>query len=147
MQYGITLDDGLETARQMVANGIDGIEVSVGVGAPMQVVKEGETERAYFREKAAAVKREVTVPVIAVGGIRSLQAARDIVESGDADLIAMCRPFIREPDLVARWQRGDERPARCISCTRCFGIAVKGQPLGCEEERCEKPAGSSSGTT
>ena len=137
---GLTLDDGLETARQMVANSIDAVEVSVGVGASMRVVKEGEMERAYFRENAAAVKCEVTVPVIAVGGIRSLQTARDIVGSSDADLIAMCRPFIREPGLIARWQQGDERPAKCISCNKCFGIAAKGEPLTCGEERRLKPA-------
>ena len=98
-------------------------------------VKEGEPERAYFRERAAAAKRALTIPVIVVGGIRSLEMAQEIVDSGNADLISMCRPFIREPGLVARWQKGDLRPARCISCNRCFGVLAKGEPLECGEER------------
>ncbi len=132
---GLSLSEGLETARQMVAEGIDAIEVSAGIGNPAQATKEGDPERAYFRERAAAVKQAVIVPVIAVGGIRSLEMAKDIVDSGDTDLISMCRPFIREPGLVVRWQRGEVEPAKCISCYKCLGIAARGEPLECGEER------------
>lgn len=132
---GLSLSEGLETARQMVAEGIDAIEVSAGVGNPVPAVKEGDPEQAYFRERAAAVKQTVTVPVIAVGGIRSLEMAESIVDSEDADLVSMCRPFIREPDLVARWHRGETAPARCISCNKCLTIAARGEALECGEER------------
>jgi 2,4-dienoyl-CoA reductase-like NADH-dependent reductase (Old Yellow Enzyme family) len=132
---GLTLSEGLETADYMVKQSMDAIEVSVGFGMPTQVRKEGESEQAYFRERATAVKQTVTVSVIAVGGIRSLEMAQGIVDSGDADLIAMCRPFIREPNLVNRWQRGECEPARCISCNLCFGIVRNGEPLECEQDR------------
>ena len=132
---GLSLTEGLETAQQMVREGIDAIEVSAGVGRSEQVTKAREPERAYYRERAAAVKNVVTIPVIAVGGIRSLGMAESIVSSGDADLISMCRPFIREPDLVARWQKGETEPATCISCNKCFTILAKGEPLECGEER------------
>jgi 2,4-dienoyl-CoA reductase-like NADH-dependent reductase (Old Yellow Enzyme family) len=132
---GLPLDEGVETARQMAANGINAIEVSAGIGSSAQVTKEGEPERAYYRERAAAVKRAVTVPVIVVGGIRSLSMTQDIVNSGDADLISMCRPFIRQPDLIARWQRGEATAAACISCNKCFPIVRRGEPLECGEER------------
>ena len=132
---GLSFSEGLETVLQMVEEGIDAIEVSAGFGTFVQVMKEGDPERAYFRERAAAVKRVVTVPVIVVGGIRSLEVAKSIVDSGDADLISMCRPFIREPGLVARWQRGEGEPARCISCNRCMAIVGRDEPLECGEER------------
>ena len=132
---GLPLSEGLPTAQQMVEEGIDAIEVSAGVGTSIQVIREGDPERAYFRERAAAVKRVVTVPVMVVGGIRSLEMAKNIVDSGDADLISMCRPLIREPGLVARWQRGEAGPARCISCNRCMAIVGRGEPLECGEER------------
>jgi len=133
---GLSLSEGLETARQMVAEGIDAIEVSAGVGNPVLTMRKGESPRAYYRERAAAVKRMVTVPVILVGGIRSFEMAKDIVSSGDTDLISMCRPFIREPDLVARWQRGDTAPAKCISCNKCMARMARGELLGpeCFEE-------------
>jgi len=132
---GLSFSEGLATVQQMVEKGIDAIEISDGVGFSAQIVTEGDPERVYFRERAAAVKQAVTVPVMVVGGIRSLEMAKNIVASGDADLISMCRPFIREPGLVARWQRGEIGPARCISCRKCFAIAGKGEPLECGEER------------
>ena len=132
---GLSLSEGVDTARQMVEQGTDAIEVSAGVGMAIQTVKEGDPEQAYFRERAVAVKQAVTVPVMLVGGIRSLKMAQTIVDSGDADLISMCRPFIREPGLVSRWQGGEEGSALCISCNKCMAIVGRGEPLECWEER------------
>lgn len=135
---GLTLSESVETAQQMVGNGIDAIEISTGSGVlttVIPVMRKGELERAYFRERAAAVKRAVKVPIMVVAGIRSLEAAKDIVDSGDADLISMCRPFIREPHLVARWQRGEVEAAKCVSCNKCLNIVGRGKLLECREER------------
>jgi len=132
---GLSMSEGVETARQMVEAGIDAIEISAGVGAGAPATTEGAPERAYFRERAAAVKRAVAVPVMIVGGIRSQEMANRIVNSGDADMISMCRPFIREPGLVARWGKGDKAPAKCISCNKCFTIAWKNARLECAQER------------
>lgn len=135
---GLSLSDSLKTARQIEGSGIDAIEVSTGsevLPTIVQAMKKGDPERAYFRERAAAVKRAVKVPVIAVAGIRSLEMAKDIVDSGDADLISMCRPFIREPHLVARWQAGETEPAKCISCNKCLSIAGRGESLECQQEK------------
>lgn len=131
---GLPINEGLETAQQMVAEGIEAIEVSAGVGlekaAPIR--KRGEPEHVPFRERAAALKREVTVPIILVGGIRNLETAKNIIDSGDADLVSMCRPFIREPGLIARWQRGEDWPATCISCHKCH--PVNKETVQCKEE-------------
>ena len=133
VEGGLPLSEGLETARQMVEQGIDAIEVSAGyMGRGVPLMAEGETERTFFRDRAAAVKRAVTVPVILVGGIRSLQLSREILDSGDADLISMCRPFIREPELLLRWQRGEVGPADCISCNKCMPM---GRTISCNQER------------
>lgn len=134
-EEGLSLGEGVETAQRMAVEGIDAIEVSAGVGRAIQITRDGDPKQAYFRERAAAVKRAVAVPVMVVGGIRRLEMAQSIVDSGDADLISLCRPFIREPGLVARWQRGGEDPARCISCSQCMAIVGKGEPLECGQER------------
>lgn len=140
---GLSLTEGLEVARQMAEKGIDAIEISAGIASTLsittyvQVKRKGDpTERAYFRAEATAVKRVVTVPVMVVGGIRSLEMAKNIVDSGDGDLISMCRPLIREPGLIRRWQRGDVKPSKCISCNKCYTISMaSGEPVECEEER------------
>ena len=44
----------------------------------------------------------------------------DIVRSGDADFLAMARPFVREPDLVNKIAHGRRGPVGCVSCNICF---------------------------
>ena len=132
---GLPLAEGLETCRQMVKAGLNSIEVSTGFGNPISRLRQGEVCRPVFREIAAEVKKAVKVPVAVVNGIRNIGTAEDIIHSGDADIISMSRPFIREPHLILRWQTEDDSPSKCISCGKCMPIAVKSQSLECYEEK------------
>jgi 2,4-dienoyl-CoA reductase-like NADH-dependent reductase (Old Yellow Enzyme family) len=132
---GLMLEEGIETARQMIAAGIEAIEVSAGYGQAMLVAREGDPEQTPFRERAARLKNEVSVPVMLVNGIRTFETAKDIIESGDADMVSMCRPFIREPGLMVRWQHGEQAPATCISCNLCRNNAFRGKPMECYQDR------------
>jgi len=132
---GMTLEQGIETARLMVNEGINAIEVSAGMSAigakaANPTRKRNEPETAYFRDSASALKRSLNVPVILVGGIRSLALAQDIINRGDADLISMCRPFIREPDLIKKWQEHVSQEAACTSCDRCLHVPGEGLICG-----------------
>ena len=137
-QGGATLQEGIEAARRMAVAGVDAIEVSSGVGrGPREL--EAANQRAdlvqpFFQERVAAVRKAVPVPVIEVGGIRSLSTITAILNAGLADMISMCRPLIREPGLIARWQQGDAAAAKCISCSRCFEVITKEHRLGCYQE-------------
>jgi 2,4-dienoyl-CoA reductase-like NADH-dependent reductase (Old Yellow Enzyme family) len=136
VEGGMPLAEGIEAAGKMVDAGLSGIEVSAGAGDRSKIGPDRvKPERAFFRERAAALKRSVDTPVMLVCGIRSLEMARDIVDSGDADMISMCRPFIREPGLIARWQKGDGSPANCVSCSKCRESVFKQEPLRCLQLR------------
>ncbi len=75
-------------------------------------------ERAYYLERAAAVRAACGLPVILVGGIRTA-ADMDRVLGRGIDMVALSRPFICEPDLVDRLLAGQEQ-ASCLSCSKCF---------------------------
>jgi 2,4-dienoyl-CoA reductase-like NADH-dependent reductase (Old Yellow Enzyme family) len=135
LEGGLSLAEGLETAKQMIAAGIDHIEVSSGFGGQGMTAQRIPAEQVYYRERAAAVKRAITAPVAMVAGIRSLEMAQEIITNGDADMISMSRPFIREPNLINRWQSGDTTKALCISCNQCFIPLGKGLPLVCLQEK------------
>lgn len=78
---------------------------------------------------AEHIKRNVDVPVIAVGGIRSLQDISTVVSDKGIDFVSLSRPFIIEPDIVNRFQQGQES-SRCINCGYCL-IGVAANKLRC----------------
>lgn len=141
MAGGLTVDEGLRIAKRLEEVGLDAIEVTygvmtsyrenirpyVGVG-PARAIADGLVHRvfarpvpeAYYRAFAQAAKATLRIPVILVGGIRSTEVMDNILGAGDADFLAMSRPFVREPDLVNRLIAGRRGPVACVSCNLCF---------------------------
>ena len=138
VENGLTADESLEVCAMLEKAGVDAIELSGGTVYASGnyscmrtgVAKSPETE-SYYREAAARYKQRIGIPLLLVGGIRSLEGAGSIVRDGIADFISMCRPLICEPDLIGRWKIGYTRPAECISCNGCIGPARKGSGLQC----------------
>ncbi|MDT8900677.1 NADH:flavin oxidoreductase [Anaeroselena agilis] len=122
----LTLDDVVATAKALEAWGVAAIEVSGGIREAKGVMSAPGIARpeqeAYFAAAAKAVKAAVKVPVILVGGLRSLAVMERVVADGSADLVALSRPLVKEPDLVARMRRGQAK-ASCVSCNACFNTA------------------------
>lgn len=80
---------------------------------------------------AAAFRAEVGLPVIANGGFgraETIEAALD----GQCDLVAMARPLLANPDLLAHFRRGSEPTAPCTGCNQCCTRTAV-LPLGCYE--------------
>jgi 2,4-dienoyl-CoA reductase-like NADH-dependent reductase (Old Yellow Enzyme family) len=81
-------------------------------------------------EAAGKIKEQVTIPVIAVGGIRKLRDIEEIIGENKADYISMCRPFIIEPDIVTKFLSGKQVESRCIDCGYCL-LGVTNTQLRC----------------
>lgn len=93
--------------------------------------KKFQYREAYFLENIGKIKPRLTVPAILVGGLRTPAEMERIVESGQADLIALGRPIIREPNFPSRILAGDPTPAACLNCNRCFIRITQERPLRC----------------
>ncbi|BEQ14623.1 NADH oxidase [Desulfoferula mesophila] len=138
---GLSLEDGLRAAQLLALAGCDCLEISQGLRGESYAQSEFRTKvdrpgnEAYFRAWAAEVKKRVAVPVAAVGGVRTPEMAEEILARGDADLVALSRPLISEPGLPARWQKGDRRRARCVSCNKCFEQIMQGRYIACVLDR------------
>jgi 2,4-dienoyl-CoA reductase-like NADH-dependent reductase (Old Yellow Enzyme family) len=65
-----------------------------------------------------------------VGGLRRIEHMEEIVENGYADFVCMCRPFIREPDLVKKFKEG-KKEVSCIYCNKCIGAILNTLPTAC----------------
>ena len=141
LEDGFTKNEMVRVAAMLEKEGIDAIEVSGGTHiSPNEYSfsrKTGivsEDKELYFREAAELYKEKITVPLLLVGGIRSWSVAEQVVNEGLADYISLCRPLIREPHLIRRWQTGDTGRATCISCNECFKPTRTGEGVYCVTE-------------
>lgn len=79
-----------------------------------------------------AIKREVNIPVIAVGKIRTAQLAEQILQGGKADLIAMGRQLFADHDFPRKVQEGRENEiVTCVSCRYCHRLYFADKPIEC----------------
>ncbi|MBR4050845.1 MAG: hypothetical protein IKK09_10160 [Clostridia bacterium] len=78
---------------------------------------------------AEIIKNSVSIPVIVVGGIHKVSDMENILGSGKADFVSMCRPFICEPNLVKKLKNGQAQ-AKCIMCNYC-GLVIEKEPTRC----------------
>ena len=121
---GLSITEGLKMAKLLEEAGVDAIEISEGVEEdPIHHIRTGVDTRekeAYYLDWARLIRKEVTVPLFLVGGLRSFDIMEQIVKEGIVDCISMCRPFIREPDLVKQYSTGQTDQVKCISCNGCL---------------------------
>jgi 2,4-dienoyl-CoA reductase-like NADH-dependent reductase (Old Yellow Enzyme family) len=132
---GLTPDDGARIVAHLAGLGLDAVEVSGGYGGGQgdfnsRLGVGSKAPEAYFRPLARLAKTATQLPVILVGGLRSRAVMDEVLASGDADLIALSRPLIREPDLPNRLKSGQATASACISGGRCWPEGAD-QGIGC----------------
>jgi 2,4-dienoyl-CoA reductase-like NADH-dependent reductase (Old Yellow Enzyme family) len=137
LEGSTTEEDSTYLAKLLAEAGIDSIEVSGGtpgsgpLGAARPDITSPEAE-AYFYPQAGRLHRAIPqVPLMLVGGIRSMEKVEGLLAQATVDYFSMSRPLIREPSLPNRWRGGDTRRAECKSCLGCFRPARKGEGIRC----------------
>lgn len=143
LEGGLSMEDAVYAAKILDAKGIDTIEVSGGTSAsgdmsPARTKINKPEKEAYNLKLAGRIKEVVNCPVMVVGGFRSYEVAERTVSSDGIEYISMARPFIREPGLPRRWEQGDTSRAKCISCNKCFGPALKEGGIYCVVDKEER---------
>lgn len=129
MDEGLTFEECKHICRMLEAAGLSAVEISGGSarsrpneGAIRKVTADTES---YFKKYAVELAEKLKIPVICVGGHRNIGKLTDVVNETKIEYFSLCRPFICEPDLINRWASGDTAPAKCISCTKCFGVPTQ----------------------
>jgi 2,4-dienoyl-CoA reductase-like NADH-dependent reductase (Old Yellow Enzyme family) len=90
------------------------------------IVKEFPFKEAYFLDDALEVRKEVRLPLVLVGGLRSLHVMQDALDRG-MDFLAMARPLIIEPDFVNRLKRRERLASICRPCNKCVAAMYRGE--------------------
>jgi len=131
---GLTVEEAPAIARLAEKAGADTVHVSAGCyGAFQWVVQPMSLPRGCLVEAANRVRQSVNIPVVAVGRINDVHLAEAVLEDRKADLIAMGRPLIADPDLPRKAAEGREREIRkCLACNECIGeVFFRAHPLVC----------------
>ena len=160
LEGGIDLNESRKIAQRLSKMGFAAIETSGGMDET--AIRDEEElgwtpaypsfcrinirykdEEAYHLPYAREIKKVIDVPLILVGGIRSLDVIEKILAEGNADFIALSRPLIRQPDLPNRWLKGIEGlTAECISCNGCVGSIIMGSLQCTQKEGTEQKSAS-----
>jgi 2,4-dienoyl-CoA reductase-like NADH-dependent reductase (Old Yellow Enzyme family) len=96
----------------------------------------------WNRALFTAVKQHVTIPVLAVGGIRTASEVHEILDSHAADMVGIGRPFYAEPDLARRILSGDNAPRLCKNSNLCVPAQMLGMKGQCYNPEVRKEAHS-----
>jgi len=131
---GLRFGDALKVAKWAAEAGADALHVTAGhyrsLPSAHMMTPPMNCDEGIFVEYAARVKAEVAVPVIAVGRLGDPALAMRVVDEDRADLIALGRSLIADPEWVLKAQSG--KPIRrCLSCNACVDGMRGGDPLRC----------------
>ena len=70
-------------------------------------------------------------PLFLVGGLRTVSKMEEVLKNNFVDVIAMSRPFIREPFLAKKIRERKMEKVSCVSCNRCLAAVPNNFPVYC----------------
>ncbi|MDB9822826.1 FAD-dependent oxidoreductase, partial [Deltaproteobacteria bacterium] len=121
---GMHLENNIEFLK-MIQDKIDLVNVSLGgmISHPKYIAYMAQPyyfPQAYNVDRAAEIKKELKIPVTCVGSIKSLEMADKIISEGKADIVAMGRAHVADPEIVNKTCRGEVDDIRpCLRCNVC----------------------------
>ncbi|MCU1401832.1 MAG: FAD-dependent oxidoreductase [Microbacteriaceae bacterium] len=122
-------------ALALLDAGVDGISVGVGWHESVVPTVQGSVPRGAWLPEAERIAAVVggAVPVIASNRINDLRDAERVLERGTVDAVALARPFLADPTIVARSFAGDFTLVNsCIACNQaCIDRSLVFQPVSC----------------
>jgi dimethylglycine catabolism A len=131
---GLTFEEGKQIAIWAAQRGADALHISAGhyrsLPSAQVVLPPMSYPDGTFLDFAAEVKKQVSVPVIAVGRLGDPKLAESAVADGRTDFIALGRTLVADPQWAAKVERG-EPIRRCLACNTCINEMRGGARIGC----------------
>lgn len=132
----LDIEDAVRVARELEADGqIDYVNVTAaGYHNIFLAIQPSDEPDGYLVDLTAQVKANVeSLPVFTVGGIKDPALAEEILAAGKADMVAMTRAQIADPEFANKVRDGrDDEVVHCIRGNQgCIGRVFKGLPISC----------------
>ena len=138
---GYTIDDMLTVVPDFVRAGLDAVNVSFGTHGSPEVNTDTpnpsapvEFAQGFKAHLARKIKATVDVPVISVGRYTDPYIMDDVIVRGDADMIAVARQHLADPDFLKNAMAGHpEDTLECLACNQgCIErLSLEQQPIRC----------------
>lgn len=133
---GMEIDDWIEVARTVEATGdIDYIMATAGVyQSATYIMPPYDVPNGWLADPVARLKRAVQIPVFCVSGIGSAGEAEAILARGGADMVAMTRAQIADPEFANKTAEGREDEIyHCLRCNQgCVSRLFHGTSMTCQ---------------
>jgi NADPH2 dehydrogenase len=140
---GLKLAESTLTARALADAGVAYLSVMGGTYESFALphIKEKSQQPGYMLDLAAAVKKQVSIPVVAAGRISSGELAEKALAQGQADLIGLARVLWADPKWPIKVAEG--REAEIVHCDptcddACTQMVMRGRPAFCVQWPAEK---------
>ncbi|MGD8386041.1 MAG: FAD-dependent oxidoreductase [Desulfobacteraceae bacterium] len=134
-EYGIEKED-LEPLLDLAGQG-DVAAVHVGMGnscfSPPWYFHHGSLPEQPQWDALSWVRAHTDLPLIVAGRMGRRERVQKVLDQGAADLVALGRPLLADPDLVEKWSQAQGKAVtQCGYCLQgCLHRLKNGEPLGC----------------
>ncbi len=130
---GSTWDEVVRLARAIEAAGANMLNTGIGWHEARVPTIATSVPRAAFAHLTARLRPEVSIPVITSNRINTPDVAEALLAEGAADMVSMARPFLADPDFVAKAAAGRaDLIAPCIACNQaCLDHTFSGKLTSC----------------
>ncbi|MGZ5399706.1 MAG: FAD-dependent oxidoreductase, partial [Nocardioides sp.] len=133
VEGGQTWDETAELAQRLEAAGVTAFNTGIGWHEARVPTIITQVPRGTWTPWTARLRTEVGVPVIASNRINTPRLADQLIADGSCDLVSMARPFLADPDFVAKAAAGRaDEINTCIGCNQaCLDHTFRNQTASC----------------
>ena len=133
VEEGSDWDEVLQLGKAVEAAGATMINTGIGWHEARVPTIATSVPRAAFVEVTRRMRRELTIPVVATNRINTPEVAESILADGAADMVSMARPFLADPEFVAKAAAGRaDEINTCIACNQaCLDHIFAGKSCSC----------------
>lgn len=132
MEGGLDADDERRVAVKLVEWGVDMLNVTAGWhDSPVHQIGPS-VPHGHYVPLAAKIKAVVDIPVSCAFRITGPEHARELIETGQLDMVTMARALLADPEWPNKARtHQDKAIRRCVACCHCFDMAFKRDVMEC----------------
>ena len=134
LEGGLAFEEAIDICKAVQAAGADVLSVSAGSYDSMEyMIQPMHVPAGFLRGYARKLKEILSIPVMVAGRLNTAELIRDVIEKDDADIVAVGRGFIADPEIIRKIKENRDEEIRC--CTGC-NQGCLGRIFICKDVKC-----------